>query len=186
MAAFNATDLFLEEINTNLFPLMGPCLSIIGSTLSRQEEKVKRLNVNKILIKNRKEAEAFKILIEASQRISPIEKLSVSRPISSGGWEAIASILQLHPGLVINVTSHKDSLSECNKKDLKTIWDVLQGLWVVRADQDNPEKFEGVRKQDGEAGWVRLQLIADMSKDKWAAQIEEDEGGDWRGLRGWM
>ena len=179
-----ATGLFLEEINNNLFPLMEPSLSIIGSTLSRQEEKVEKLNVNKVVIKNRRGAEAFKTLIEASLVISPIEKLSVSSPISAEGWEAVASVLQLHPGLVMNITSLKDALSESKKEDLKAIWDVLQGHWVVRAAEDNPKKSEGVRKQDGEAGWERLQEIAD--KDNWAAQIEEDEGGDWLGLRGWM
>ena len=56
----------------------------------------------------------------------------------------------------------------------------------MRAAHDSPEKLEGIRKQDGEAGWKRLQQIADMRKDNWAAQIEEDEEGDWLGLRGWM
>ena len=184
MAVFGATDLFLEEINNNLFPLMEPSLSIIGSTLSRQEEKVEKLDVNKVVIKSRRGAEAFKTLMEASLVISPIEKLSVSSPISAEGWEAMASVLQLHPGLVMNITSLKDALSEAKNEDLKAIWDVLQGQWVVRAAEDNPKKSEGVRKQDGEAGWERLQQLAD--NHNWAAQIEEDEGGDWLGLRGWM
>ena len=187
MGAFGAADMFLEEINTNLFPLMEPCLSILGSTLSRQQEKVKKLNIPKIVIKSRGGAEAFKILIEGSQVISPIEKLSVSRSISQRGWEAIGSSLQLHPGLVINITTLKDALDEAKKEDLKAVWDVLQGHWVVRATQGNPRNSEGIRKQDGgEAGWKRLQQIADMSKDNWAAQLKEDEGGDWVGLRGWM
>ena len=40
------------------------------------------------------------------------------------------------------------------------------------ADKLNPEKSEGLRKQDGLAGWERVQQIGDMSLDKWAAQIE--------------
>ena len=145
---------------------------------------MEKLDVNKVVIKSRRGAEAFKTLIEASLVISPIEKLSVSSPISAEGWKAMASILWLHPGLAMNITSLKDALNECKKDDLKAIWDVLQGHWVVRADEDNPKKCEGVRKQDGEAGWERLQQLAD--NDNWAAQIEEDEGGDWLGLRGWM
>ena len=33
MGAFGATDISLEEINANLFPLMEPFLSILGSKL---------------------------------------------------------------------------------------------------------------------------------------------------------
>ena len=85
---------------------------------------------------------------------------------------------------MINITTLKDALGEAKKEDLKAIWDVLQGHWVVRAAHDSPEKLEGIRKQDGEAGWKRLQQIADMRKDNWAAQIKEDEEGHWLGLRG--
>ena len=60
MGAFGATDISLEEINTNLFPLMEPCLSILGSKLSRQQEEVKKLNTPKIVIQSRKGAEVFK------------------------------------------------------------------------------------------------------------------------------
>ena len=61
------------------------------------------------------------VLIEVSQVISPIKKLSVSRLISQRGWEAIGSSLQLHPGLVINITTLKDALGEAKKEDLKAI-----------------------------------------------------------------
>ena len=186
MGAFGATDMFLEEINTNLFQLNEPDLSILGSTLSRQQEKVKSLNVREVFINSEKSAESFGTLIKASRVIETFEKLSVTGPIGQIGWGKLASAS--FPGFVNNIVTLKDALDEGKKEDLKAIWDSLQGNWVVRLDRDHVDQFEGIRKQDGEAGWNRLEQIVDMRKEQLAEAIKDRVcvDGDWLGLRGWF
>ena len=186
MGAFGATDMFLEEINTNLFSLSEPALSIIGSTLSRQQEKVKSLNVRKVFINSEKSAESFGTVIKGSRVIETFEKLSVTGSIGQDGWGKLASAS--FPGFVNNIVTLKDALDEGKKEDLKAIWDSLQGNWVVRLDRDHVDQFEGIRKQDGEAGWNRLEQIVDMRKEQLAEAMKDRVcvDGDWVGLRGWF
>ena len=85
----------------------------------------------------------------------------------------------------MTVVTTKSVLDQGSRVDLKKLWDIIgpEGLWRV-GSEDYAEVLTG------EASWLRLQQIIDMSADAWTAaanaaaeeeeqeQEEEEEGGE--------
>ena len=72
----------------------------------------------------------------------------------------------------------KESLDSVRQEDLRYLWDALGPdgrLDVVAEGKRGRNVYEKLRKDDGEAAWIRLCQIKDLSKEEWVAQAEEAE-----------
>ena len=160
-----------------------PTLSALISRLARQQEKVTRLNFGWVKVSSKESAEAFKTLMEASSEVA-IEGMELLGAIGGEGWKVLAEGVRLHPGLHLDgVNVEKDDLDEASQEDIRVLWDALKtGSEFSVLD---PSLIVIVSKEEGEDGWTRLTQIIEMSKEDWAAQVddecgaeEEEEGSD--------
>ena len=195
-AAFGTAKQAIEAITRQ--SLMEPVLSALAARLSRQKKKITLLSASSITLDSNKSAEAFNTLVTASHSCLPSTPgagtiLVVGYYPSEGefgreGWKTLAETLQLCPDMTrrdMTVVTTKSVLDQGSRVDLKKLWDIIgpEGLWRV-GSEDYAEVLTG------EASWLRLQQIIDMSADAWTAaanaaaeeeeqeQEEEEEGGE--------
>ena len=90
------------------------------------------------------------------------------RDIGNEGWEFLAKTVQLRPGFVDQVSCCHHVLQEAKKEDMRVIWEVVGDVELLH-DLGN-ENFE---KRNGEATWIRLVQVMDMSEDDIVRDIEK-------------
>ena len=130
-------------------------------------------------IEKEKDAENVKILM---QSCFPMTMQIVGLEIKLGreGWKLLAEGLKSHHDVVEEVFVDKESLDSARQEDLRYLWDALGPdgrLDVVAEGKRGRNVYEKLplRKDDGEAAWIRLCQIKDLSKEEWVAQAEEAE-----------
>ena len=168
----------------------GPTLSLLNTRISRQRERVASriviVTAGHISIKSLESAVAFKGILQACQECDPITHLGVDGGIGEGGWEAVAEVLSLRPGLVDMIMTTKEALDEAKKTTLRTIWDSISGICVAFELSDSQdEDILEIAKKNGEDGWSRLEQVRDMNREDfgvfavaqvvWGEDEEEDE-----------
>ena len=165
----------------------GPTLSLLNTRISRQRERVASriviVTAGHISIKSLESAVAFKGILQACQECDPITHLGVDGGIGEGGWEAVAEVLSLRPGLVDMIMTTKEALDEAKKTTLRTIWDSISGISI--ALEELYDSQVEIAKKNGEDGWSRLEQVMDMNREEfgvfavaqvvWGEDEEEDE-----------
>ena len=183
-AALGTTEQTIESISVGYFFLDGSLLSALASRLSRQQQKPTSVHVEGIVLSSEpREAEGFKVLMQSCPPMT-IQLSNVDvEDLGPEGWGLLAEALQSHPGLLETVFIQKDALEDGSKEDLRVLWEALRpnGCVHVQAREENGILEEPLDKEDGEAAWIRLCQIKDLSVEEWVAQVEEVEGGDEEG-----
>ena len=128
-----------------------------------------------------KQSEDFKILMQACPPMDThLQILEVN--LGPEDWRLLAEGLKSHPGVVKAAFTVKESLDNASKEHLRVLWDALRpnGILGMFHMVDGILE-EPLRKGDGEAAWIRLCQMKDLSLEEWVALDEEAEGGDEEG-----
>ena len=189
--AFGTTEQTVDNMRLGIFD--GPLLSALASWLSRQQQKLTAFNIATIELTNKKAAEDFKILMQASSAMTiQLIRLDGANLGTEGfGW--VAEGPQSQPGLLLeSVYISKSTLERGKPEDLRVLWDALirpDGFLVVEVGRLE----ERLETGGGETAWTRLCQIRDepaaywikermrfevmlmIEAEGWDVQEEEDE-----------
>ena len=185
-AAFGTTEHTIEAISLGSIFFEGSLLSALASRLSRQKQNPTSVHIEGIVMSNDpREAQGIKILMQ----LCPPWTINLSYlhvdDLGTERWGLLAEGLESHPGLLEAIEIQKASMEDASMEDLRVLWDALrpngllevQGVWAVGA-WDEVYYTELLEREDGQAGWIRLCQIKDLSEEAWFAQIKEAEGGN--------
>ena len=162
---------------------MEPDLSALAARASRQRKRMALFGVFMIKLDSDKSAEAFHTLVTVSDSWVPytpegipegmilmVGPTSHEEDFGREGWKTLAETLQLRPNIATRLATTKSILDRGRREDIRKLWDSIgpEGVWQVKSD-------EHAETLTGEASWLRLEQIMDMSSDDWAAEAEEED-----------
>lgn len=146
--------------------LQEPLLSAFASRVMRQNQMIERMEAWWVEIATKESAEALFTLVQNTDTVEypagegewrrGIWRLKVSGNIEEGGWAAIARALVLNPDCVQSLYASREILREGRRKDIRTIWEILNRRW----DFPLPVFFQRFFKDNiGSNSWIALHLI---------------------------
>ena len=155
---------FLEE----------PLLSALASRVSRQEQKMERVDGGWVKISSKESAQALLTLVEntdtdpgftqprrgAAWHLLGIWMMKTSGRIEADGWATMASALALIPNRVFGLIASKELVREGRSADMRTVWESLSLRWHVGKN----ENYKTFLKSGGEGSWDALELLAGWTR----------------------
>ena len=156
----------LQEVSSiKLKYLEEPWLSAIASRVSRQQEKMTKMEVRFVKLPTKESIEALFTLVQNSVTVVATFRkermfLEITGNIEVEGWVTLAKALALAPsGWVYQVRAPVDLVKEGRRGDLRTVWDSLGDyaaeFWIVG---NTPFK-----KYRGEREWRALEQLLDKN-----------------------
>ena len=121
-----------------------------------------------IVMEGAEDAEDVKNLMQSCPPMTLQVSCLEIHVVGTEDWRVLAEGLQSHP-VVEEAYISKESLDSVRKEDLRFLWDAVtpDGLLNVFTEGEGGrrhyEKFP-YEKEDGEAAWIRLCQIKDLSK----------------------
>ena len=149
--------------------LQEPVLSALASRMSRQQQKMEKVEAGWINITSEESARALLTLVQNTHTVGyaaeegavwnlrGVWRLKVSGKIEANGWAAIARAIALIPQCVQSVIASKELMREGTRGDLRTVWESLSFRWDVGDD----EFYQKFFKSNGEGSWNALEQILD-------------------------
>lgn len=156
---------FLEE----------PLLSALASRVSRQEQKMQRVDGGWVKIGSKESAQALLTLVEnthaagyapgytrqgAAWHLLGIWMMKTSGRIEAEGWAMMARALALIPNRVFGLIASKELVREGRSADMRTVWESLSLRWHVGKN----ENYKTFLKSGGEGSWDALELLAGWTR----------------------
>ena len=138
----------LQEISSIGSRLEEPWLSALASRVSRQKQKVSKMEIGMANLTSKESCKALHILTKNSvtEGRESVGRVSVSGSnIEVDGWADLASALSLAPKWVKFVDAPVHLMREGRREDLRKVWDSLDSGYT-----------NGWRVGDGEEGGVKI------------------------------
>ena len=175
--------LSVDRVELDNAVLEDPLLTALSSLVAKQQDKVKKLDVDEFQCHNKESAEAIATLVERSQTVNSDgvnhSFLFIEDQIEAEGWSAIRRAVELLSGAFgkeIYMTSTR-KLREGRKCDLKAIWDNVRNWDLNGDDGDRFLEFWG---SGGGVGWKGeegqrrgIEDVIDMTEEEWLEELSK-------------
>ena len=162
-AAFGSA---LQEVLSIGSRLEEPWLSALASRVSRQKEKVTKMEIGLINVTTKESCGALQILVmnSVTEGRESVGRLKVSGTnIEVDGWAALATALSLAPKWVKFVVAPVELMKEGRREDLRKVWDSLDSGyyngWRVGDGNEDGDKIFFNRVH----GWRSLEELLDRN-----------------------
>ena len=169
-------------------PLCQPYLAAVASRISRQQEAVTSVSIERSLqIRNRLSAQALHILMQVhlTKRIFLMVESGIE------GWGLLARTAQLHPQMIGAVCTSLPALAKGTRGDVKKILNAVEeGFVVFKTDQHLQEvdTVRGLPASVNVSNWEKMKEIMYMTEDEFNDELQEEKSRleriDW-GEGGW-
>ena len=166
-AAFGTTLLTVEDLH--LAQCDRRILSILGSRFARQQKMVSSSNIGFITLDTKMDIENLLVLVQASP-LTTIRYLDLSpRCLGGDGWRLLAEGLQnVSLG---EVHAQKRDLESGSWNDLRVLWKALGHNGHLYVYTDRSSLY--FAKDEGEASWISLCQMMDLTEGDWLQQQQE-------------
>ena len=185
-AALGRAEQSIRSISVDM--LCEPFLSAVASRISRQQEAVTSVSIERSLqIRNRLSAQALHILMQVhlTKRIFLMVESGIE------GWGLLARTAQLHPQMIGAVCTSLPALAKGTRGDVKKILNAVEeGFVVFKTDQhlQDVDTVRGLPASVNVSDWEKMKEIMYMTEDEFNDELQEEKSRleriDW-GEGGW-
>ena len=151
----------LQEVNMVVLPalvyLREPLLSALASRVSRQQQKMAKIEICLFDLTTKESAEALLKLVRNSDAGSRLKAVLISGNIEADGWAALAKVSDPR-GLCSVQARAIDHVKEGRREDLRTLWE-SGCCWTV----GDMQFFKEDEEEADERSWAALEHLLDNS-----------------------